>query len=289
MRIIICLILLVNLISPGRADPILQDWIEDVLQGYPGIFGVAIENLISREITLVNGELKFPTASTIKVPIMVEVFQQIDQGKLSLDDTFIIREEDKVGGSGTLQNKTGDIPITLGEALELMISISDNTASNVCIDAVGGLWEGINRINCSMEELGLSYTRLMNKLMGFSTKRNYPDSLRYGVGVTRPVDMMLLLEKIYRKEAASPESCQQMLEILKRGTGKSMLLRNLPEGTLVAHKNGTVSGVRADMGIIFSPAGPLIVCAFTEENKNDGLATEKIGEVTRLVYDYYNP
>ena len=289
MRIIICLILLVNLISPGRADPILQDWIEDVLQGYPGIFGVAIENLISREITLVNGELKFPTASTIKVPIMVEVFRQTDQDKLSLEDTFIIREEDKVGGSGTLQNKTGEIPITLGEALELMISISDNTASNVCIDAVGGLWEGINRINLSMEELGLSYTRLMNKLMGFSTKRNYPDSLRYGVGVTRPVDMMLLLEKIYQREAASPESCQQMLEILKRGTGKNMLLRNLPEGTLVAHKNGTVSGVRADMGIIFSPAGPLSVCAVTEENKNDGLATEKIGEVTRLVYDYYNP
>lgn len=239
---------------------------------------------------------KFPTASVIKLPIMVEFFYQVSEGRIDSQSFVKLTDDKKWGGSGVLQYFNGSSKIRLIDAVTLMIIVSDNTATNLVIDALGkNHQEKLDAVNNRMKSIGLHNTRLLNKVMSWDTKTNSSESIRYGVGVSTPEDMATLLELIYMKELISEEYSTEMINILQRQQYRSMIPRYLPfmnTDIQVAHKGGSVSETKNDVGIIFSEKGDIVVSIFCDQTydhrdspENDG--TLAVAESARLIWNYF--
>ena len=241
-----------------------------------GVMGLAVKDLTTGEEFLLNHNLVFPQGSSIKVAILLEVFKQAKEGKFSLQDRLWLEKKDKVGGSGILKelgNHT--VSLTIKDIAILMILLSDNTATNILIDLVG--MENVNR---TLSELGLTETRLQRKMMDYRAAAEEREN------ISTPMEMLKLLEFIYRSEVLDPSSCDAILDILKRRKSGS-IRQLLPSGIEVAHKPGGIEGVACDIGVVYLPHRPYIICAMTNYLINGEEGSKAIAEVSRLVYDYF--
>jgi len=237
-----------------------------------------------------------PTASLIKLPVMVETYWQAAEGKVKLDTTLTLKKEDKVGGSGILTNHFSDgATFPLRDAVRLMIVFSDNTATNMVLDQIG-----IPSTNERMEKLGLGNTKVHAKVFKGSTTSIAPErTKRYGLGSTTAREMVRLLELVEAGKVATPAACKEMLGHLKACDDKEKMTRFLPPGTVVAHKTGSVNASKTDAGIIYVPdpadkkkTHPVAVCVLTDENDDkrwvaDNAAQVTIGKIAREVYDHF--
>jgi len=223
-----------------------------------------------------NADKPIPSASTIKIPILMEFFNQVDAGQLYLDQTYTLEFKDKVGGAGELQFQEDSASLSLEFLAREMIRISDNTATNILIGLVG-----MENVNLLMEDLGLKSTRLNRLMMDFESinagKQNY----------TSAAEMNRLLGIILSGVELSIFSRQSILNILLACADKSTIPSMLPEGTRVAHKTGTLAYVRGDAGIILSQ-NPLIMSIFVENFESLDQADEIIGKIARLAYDEFS-
>ncbi|NOZ61407.1 MAG: serine hydrolase, partial [Calditrichaeota bacterium] len=237
-----------------------------------GRIGVMAKNLDTGEQIGYRASEKFPTASVIKLPVMVEYFFQVKEGKVSPTQEIELSDANKWGGSGLFQFFNGMSQQKLTDAVLLMITISDNTATNMVIDALGRTHaEKLAAVNDRMVALGLKNTRLLNKLMSWETKTNSPESIRYGVGVSTPGDMNLLCEKIFRREIVDSAACDAMIDLMKKQFYNDKIPRFLPKEEAqirVAHKTGSVTGVSNDVGLILSPRANISLAIFIEEARD---------------------
>ncbi len=277
------------------------DSLHNVLRGleksFGGRLGFMAKDLVTGRTISYAAEEKFTTASTIKLPVMVEYFYQRAEGKITPEQTALLADSLKVGGSGLLQYFSGDSRQKLIDAVMLMIDVSDNTATNMVIDALGpDLKSRLAAVNNRMAGLGLKHTRLNNRLMGWKTKTDSAESIRYGVGVTTPADMVLLLEKLYRRELADSAASAHMLSILSQQFYNDLIPRYLPFETnadlTVAHKTGSVTGVQADVGLVLSKKLNMAVAVFTEQaqDRRDGYDNQAgiaIARAGRLAWNYF--
>ena len=250
--------------------------ITDVAAQLDGVMGLAVKDLTTGEEFLLNHKLVFPQGSSIKVAILLEVFKQAKEGKFSLQDRLWLEKKDKVGGSGILK-ELGDhtLSLTINDIAILMILVSDNTATNILIDLVG--MENVNR---TFSELGLTETRLQRKMMDYQAAAAEKEN------ISTPMEMLKLLELIYRHQVLDPASCDAILDILKRRKSGS-IRQLLPSEIEVAHKPGGIEGVACDIGIVYLPHRPYIICAMTNYLMNGETGSKAIAEVSRLVYDYF--
>lgn len=234
-------------------------------------------------VTLRPDEAYYP-ASTIKVPIMVEVFRQAHLGRLALADPIELSPEDQVTGSGVLQHLSPGIRLPVRDLVTLMIIVSDNTATNMLIDRVGA-----DSVNATMASLGLSRTVLFNKLQVVPVDRR-------GSNVTTAADMTLLLRRIGRGEAVSYDASRRMVDILLRQTLNGGLGLRLPvegvEGVLgapppvrVASKSGSITGHRHDVGLVLMPAGSYAISVFLRDVRDTEQGTDLIGRISRRVFE----
>jgi len=153
-----------------------------------GVFGIAIEDLSSGHTVSVNADETFPTASTIKIAILAELYRQAQQSKIKLTDTYTLQTSDLVGGSGISSALTpGTTKLTLRDVAVLMISVSDNSMTNVLIDRVG-----LDNVNALLDSLHLTHTRLRRKMMDIRAAAEGREN------VATPRELMLLLESLYR-------------------------------------------------------------------------------------------
>lgn len=223
-------------------------------------------------------------ASTIKVPIMVEVFRQAHAGRLSLADEAVLTPEDQVTGSGVLQHLSAGIRLPLRDLVTLMIIVSDNTATNMLIDRVGA-----DAVNATMTALGLRGTVLYNKLQVVPVERR-------GVNVTTAGDLCLLLGRIGRGEAVSYDASRRMVEILLRQTLVGGLGRDLPTEARgraigapapvrVASKSGTIDGIRHDVGLVLLPERSYAVSVLLRDVDHADHGTDVISRLSRMVFD----
>src|SRR5262245_63450138 len=253
---------------------------------FRGVLGLAVIDLRTGETMSVRGDEQFPTASIIILPFFVEVFHQMKFGRLHWQDPLVMIEADQVGGSGLLQHFSAPHQLTVGDAATLMISISDNTATNLLIDKVG-----IRAVNARMDTLGLPATELYAKVfLRARTSIDTAGSARWGLVVTTPMEMATILARLYRGELVSDSASRRMLELLKLQQVRDRIPRLLPPGTSVAHKTGEVDDARNDCGLVYAPQREYVFCAFTRENQDrrwtlDNEATVLIAELSRLVYD----
>jgi beta-lactamase class A len=232
-----------------------------------------------------------PTASLIKLPVLVEAYWQKAEGKVDFGKVLTLRKEDKVPGSGVLTKHFSDgATFTVRDAARLMIAHSDNTATNLVLDQTG-----IRPVNERMGKLGLPNTRINAKVYrGKDTSVDPERTETFGLGSTTAREMVKLLELIDGGKVASPEGCKEVLALLKECEDQEMMARLLPEGVDYPHKTGAVNAARTEAGIIYTKSGPVAVCVLTNDNEDrrwvlDNAAQELMAKVGRAVYDHFTP
>jgi D-alanyl-D-alanine carboxypeptidase (penicillin-binding protein 5/6) len=271
------------------AKPKLGEVLTPAIKRHRGDVAVAIKNLKTGESFEYQGDKPMPTASLIKFPVMVAAYEQIDAGKISLDDMIEVEKDDFVPGSGLLSNHfTPGLKLSLRDAIRLMISSSDNTATNLVVDAID-----LPTTNKSMAALGLKETQLNSKVFRRDTSISPERSRLYGLGSTTANDMIKLVEKLYKKELVSEKASKEMLEHLYSCEDKIKVPKHLPSGTKVAHKTGSVNESRTDAGFIDSPAGPIAFCILTNKNEDRGWDDDNEGDalcasIGSAAYEYFN-
>ncbi len=257
-----------------------QRLVEAVAEDYPAVIGLHAVSLDNPEASFsLNPDEVFPTASIIKVPVLLEFYKQAEEGTLDPSEVRPLREEDKVGGSGVLQHLgAGSTSLTLEDYARLMINLSDNTATNVVIDLVG--MDNVNRL---LESLGLEVTRLMRKMYA---KGLDPDRVE---NLSTPRELTRLMELIHRQEDLSPYVCVKALDVLK--LHKTGVIRDaVPGDVAVADKSGWMGGVECDTGIVYLPR-PYAVTVMAKNVpawEQGGLeAKETLREIASTVHGYY--
>lgn len=303
--------------TPAAADR-LRRQIERVIPQARGEVGVAIKHLETGAEVAIRADEPFPMASTFKLPILVELYAQQRAGRLSFDEMVELTPHDQHLGSGDISvNFTlPGVRLSLRNLMNLMMMISDNSATDVLLARVGaanvtarmralGL-TGI-RVDRSCQELILDYGgHDTEKLKGLLLEELRP-LMRRGPGApgaearderyaadprdqATPRDMTRLLEMLWRGQVVDREASREILELMKRcRTGAARLKGLLPAGTVVAHKTGTVGGTVNDLGIIYLPdeAGHVAITVFAKRTRADGEDVERvIAEIGRYAYDY---
>jgi len=286
-----------------------------------GKVGVGIIHLESGRELFVNGAEPFPMASTVKVPIAVELLTRVQNGTVRLDSMITLRPSDLHPGSGTLTGLFNDpgVSLSVHNLLELMLLISDNSATDMVLK-VAGNGPAVNARLSALNIRGISVDRptiqLIADVVGVKTlgpesgwsitafdslNRLVTPAERQAARVVfyqdrrdtaTPEGMARLLAKIARGEALGPERTRQLLDILLRvETGAMRLKGLLPPGIAVRHKTGSLGvGVANDVGIIDLPdgAGRVVVAVFVKESTSDVAAQERaIAQVARAAYDYF--
>jgi beta-lactamase class A len=222
----------------------------------------------------IKGDRVFPAASTIKLPILVAFFQDLDAGKVRLDETLVMRDDLITNGSGEIQDDPVGSRYSAREIVTKMITISDNTATNMIIDRLGG----INKLNQRFRSWGLKDTRIRNWLADLS-----------GTNTTSSKDMVQLLALLVNDKLVSASSKAQVLDILRHTTIKTLLPAGLGAGADIANKTGDIGFLIGDAGLITMPNGKHYLAGiFVKRPYDDTRGRDFIRQVSRLVYNYLN-
>lgn len=285
-----------------------------------GVVGVSAIHLETGRQVSMNGIERFPMASSFKVPIAVQLLTRIDKGEVKLDQIIEIKQSDLHPGSGTLSDlfNKGGLAMSVRNLMELMLLISDNSATDVLLRTAGGAeavtarmralgLEGIN-VNRSTAQLIADWAGVSNlppedqwtpatfraAFAAVKLEEQKAAAKRFDADprdTSTPDSMAALLEKIYRKELLKPESADLLLDIMHRcRTGEARLRGLLPQGTRIAHKTGTIGGTTNDVGIITLPdnAGHVAIAVFVKSSEKEGTARERaIAEIARAVHDFF--
>jgi beta-lactamase class A len=255
-----------------QATPVAAgDWatVETVIldaEGTDGVIGVAVRGA-GGELFARHGDRRFRAASTIKVPIMIETYRQIERGALSLDDRHILSEEEFVPGSGVLGHLHPGLELTLADLLSLMISVSDNTTTNLILDRTG-----LDAVNATVQDLGMTNSVFGRRILGRLPNPGDPENW------ATPRDFALAIDAIVSGAAAGPESCAAMLATLEQQGEIRRISRFLSgPGLRWGTKPGDLPGVINDVGFVASNQGMLSIAVFTENLQDLDVAERAIG------------
>jgi beta-lactamase class A len=249
--------------------------------GTVGLYAVRLEDGFSVSH---NAKEIFPAASVIKLHLLIAALQRVQNGQLELSTRIALPESEIVLGSGLLQKLEVGALLTLQDYLTLMIIVSDNTATNMVMDILGGR----ESINVQLETWDLGATRVVGKLMLPSERKN-EDQKAGKMHEIKPLEVVRILEELYKGRLLNPELTKLALEILKKQEYTEMIGRLLPEGTVTGTKSGQIMGVRNDVGIVFaSRAYAVAICSqgCTDLRYHiDNEAIWTIAKVSKLIFD----
>ncbi|WP_442481903.1 serine hydrolase [Aeoliella sp. SH292] len=246
-----------------------------LIEQHRGQVGVMVKHLGTGETFAYREAEAMPTASLIKFPLLLAAYKDIDEGKVKLDTLIELKKDDQVPGSGILTaHFSPGMKLSLSDAMGLMISHSDNTATNLVIDSVG-----LDATNELMESLDCDETRLNSKVYKRDTSNNMERSQKYGLGSTSARDMVRLFEMLEKGEFLSKERSKEIIDRTAACLATSGIPRHLPAGTRVAHKTGAVGDTRTDAGIVYTPAGPVAIAVLTTANADNSWTNSNEAEL----------
>lgn len=268
----------------------LAERIEPLIDKHPGTVCVAIKHLGTGETYLHRANDVVPTASLIKFPVLVEYYRQLEAGTLQRDVMVTLREEDKVPGSGILTDHflSGTV-MPLETVAHLMITYSDNTATNLVVDRIG-----LENVARTMAELGLPETQMHSKVFRRDTSIAVERSQKYGLGSTTAADMLTLLERLHERKLVSEQASERMMAHLLSCDDKTKLMRFLPKVVKGYHKTGAVNESRTDAGLFQTPSGWIVMVCLTSQNQDkswgDTNAAEILcGTIAQRAYEHFHP
>lgn len=248
--------------SPRMSSPdttLLRRSLDSIADAHRGVLGYAVVDVGSGVRLSRRGDETFPTASLIKVPILVTVYDLYARGELAPGDPLTVLRIDKVPGTGILQYLHDGMTITVADAAWLMSTISDNTATNLLLDRII-----IRRVWDRMEALGLMNTKVHSKSFLRNSSVAMDSSVKYGLGVTTPNEMAHLFELLARGQAVNAQADSAMLRILEHGDDYRMLQR-FAGGVRSARKTGLGERIRTECALFYLRSG-VVVCALTKDN-----------------------
>lgn len=242
----------------AAAEPALRELVEAVRgRGDGARVGVAVVDVPTGDRLTWGSAEPFEAASVIKMPILVAALRAVERGELRLDDPVRVPRDAVVGGSGVLRELSSLDRLSLRDLLTLMIVISDNMATNIVIDELGG----VGPVNAMLDELGLRDTRLGRKLMDLAARA------RGELNVLTADDVAALFTALVRGELLAEAQTREALDVLSRQQVRDRLPLHLPADVRVAHKTGELGGLRHDAGVLYlGPAGdhPVVAVVLTE-------------------------
>lgn len=248
----------------------LEETVTKALVGAQGEYGIVVKHFTAKEAYQFNGSKIYPTGSLYKLWIMAAVFDQIERGQL--------KEEEELSSSITDLNQKFDIAtdsaeltegfitLTVQDALKQMITISHNYAALLLSDKIG-----LSKVAAFLEKNKLAESKL-----GLST----------GLPQTTTNDIVMFLEKLYKRELANKSNTDKMLTLLKKQQLNNKLPKYLPKGTVVAHKTGEIDYLTHDAGIVYTKHGDYIIVVLSKSDYPPG-AEERIAQISKAVYDYF--
>ena len=249
-------------LEPVHADTAaLRKKLDSLADAHHGVVGYSVIDLESGARISRRGDETFPTASLIKVAILVTVYDLVAQGQLSLDDQLTVLKIDQVPGSGVIQFLHSGTVLTVHDAAWLMSTISDNTATNLLLDRII-----IRRVWAKMDSLGLPHTRVHSKSFLRISSVAMDSSVKYGLGVTTPNEMAHLFELMAKGKAVNPAADSAMLDILEHNT-TDLMLQRYAGGARAAHKDGETDQVRAECTLWYL-RNRVVACVLTKENQD---------------------
>jgi beta-lactamase class A len=246
----------------ARADTTaLRRQLQAIANAHHGVLGYSISNLDTGERLSLRGDETFSTASLIKVPILVTLYDLVEQKQLSLDDPLTVLKIDQVPGSGVLQFMHPGMTLSVNDAASLMIVLSDNTATNLLLDRIV-----IRRVWQKMEALSLPHTKVHSKTFLRMSSVAMDSSVKYGLGVSTPNEMGHLFELLAQGRAVSPAADSAMLEMLSHNADGELMQRTV-EMLRVPHKTGATDSVRTECAL-FPLQSRIVACGFTKQNSD---------------------
>jgi len=258
-----------------RADTArLHHTLDSLATAHHGVLGYVVHNLETGERLALRGDSTFPTASLIKTTILVTLFDLAERDSIRMTDPIRVTRIDMVPGSGMLQYLHDGIEITVGDAAWLMMTVSDNTATNLLLRKIG-----IRRVWAKTESLGLTKSKVHHE----SFRRDYSSvamdsSRKYGLGVTTPNEMARLFELLANGKAVSPRADSTMLGIMENNTKGDMMQRYVPD-VRFAHKDGEDSAIRTECGLFRLPAR-IVGCVLTRQNADESWRVDNEAQLT---------
>jgi beta-lactamase class A len=275
-------------IGASLSSPALELRLKPIIAAHKGKVSVAVKHLKTGENYRYHDTDVMPTASLIKFPVMIETYRQAAAKKVDLSSTVVLKEQDKVPGSGILTSHfTAGARFTLRDSVRLMIAFSDNTATNIVLDAVG-----IGSTAATMEAMGYPNTKIHSKVFRRDTTVFPERSKQFGLGSTTAAEMVRLCEAVYRKEVVSAKACDEMLAHLRACEDRDKFPRLMPPEVKIAFKTGSLAETRTAAGILEWPAGPVAVCVLSCENEDkrwvpDNAGNRLCAEIARAVFENY--
>jgi beta-lactamase class A len=256
---------------------------EQIAGKLDGVMGVAILDLTDGRTLLRNADRVFPTASSIKIAVLLELYRQDQEarsgakGKARLSDVYTFDSKDLVEDSQIMAGLTpGVTRITNRDLAQFVVAVSDNAAANVLIDRVG-----MQNVNATLRSLGLTKTMLRRKMMDIAAARRGDEN------ISTPQEMARLLEMIYKGKALHKEGADELIKQLKTLKKDSYLSYELAADVELADKPGSLDGVRTDSGIVFARNRPFAISVMTAYDRDEKAAERAISEVALEAYRYF--
>jgi beta-lactamase class A len=266
-----------------KEDIVLKSKLEAALKNFNGDVGIFVKNLKTNKFVAINADTVFPTASMVKIPIMIGTFDKILKGEVKYDQELTYKDsldyDDGIVGS----LKDG-AKLPLNEIMFLMCSVSDNTGSLWLQKIAGG-----TRINTILDSLGFRNTRVNSRTEGREANRTL-----YGWGQTSPREMAELLTMIRQKKIFNEAASDRMYRNLGRQFWDAEGLSQIPENIKVGSKNGAVNRSRSEVALVHAPHGEYVYCIITKNQKDESWLRNNEGfellrKVGALLWDYYEP
>ena len=266
-----------------KTDKKLQHQIQQEIQNFHGSIGIYVHDLNRSKTVAINADSIFPTASTIKISILISIMDKINKGELQYHQELIYRDSLLYKGVDILGSFKDSEKIELSKVMMLMLTMSDNTASLWLQSYAGG---GL-RINHLLDSLGFTATRVNSRTPGREKARD-----EWGWGQTSPREMATLMEKIVQKQIISDSMSERMLRLLGRNYWDEEAISSIPSDVFVADKHGSLDESRSEVMFVNGRGRRYIFCIYTNNNKDQSwepnneawILTRKL---SRLVWDWY--
>lgn len=284
-KLLLVLFFLCTISQAQKTDQKLTTRIQQLINGFNGDIGVYVKNLKTGKIVAINADTVFPTASMVKVPILVGIMDKLRTKELTYHQELIYKDSLLYAGVDILGSYKNNEKVELSKVLMLMLTTSDNTAS-LWLQSLAG---GGTRINQLMDSLGFMHTRVNSRTPGRESNRSI-----YGWGQTTPREMATLLERIYKKEIFDDSSCIAMMRMLGRNYWDEEGLSQIPPTIEVFSKNGAVNASRSEVMLVNAPHHPYVFCIITKNNKDQSWgagneAWELSRKLSKLLWQHFEP
>lgn len=270
--------------SPDKGEP-LRAKLQALFDNFNGDAGVYVLHLPSGMEVSIQADTVFPTASNVKIPIMVGLFDKIHRGEVGYRDEVVYRDSIAYGGSGLMQFFKDSVKTEVSVLAALMITYSDNTTSLWCQELAGGG----QRINELMEAYGLEHTRVNSRTPG----RQHIWEV-YGWGQTTPRELSTLVARIRKGEIVSPAASERMYRLMKNIYYDQGAISRIPMEITTASKTGAVDAARSEVVFVNAPSGDYVFAIMTKNNKDrrwayDNEASVLIREVSSVIWNHLEP